>query len=78
VPGDFGVPAAFGGVVAEGGDVSELGQVKHATAFLQWLSGHDLALPACRQADIDAWHAEHNEHGRNTIRAQSLAGKDAA
>ncbi len=44
-------------------------QVKHATAFLRWLSGHGLTLSACRQADIDAWHAGHNEHGRNTIRA---------
>jgi hypothetical protein len=44
-------------------------QVKHSTAFLQWLSGHGLTLSTCRQADIDAWHAEHNEHGRNTIRA---------
>jgi hypothetical protein len=23
----------------------------------------------CRQADIDAWHAEHNEHSRNALRA---------
>jgi hypothetical protein len=38
-------------------------QVKHSTAFLQWLSGHGLTLSTCRQADIDAWHAEHNEHG---------------
>ena len=44
-------------------------QVKHATAFLQWLSDHNRNLPACRQADIDAWHAEHNEHSRNTLRA---------
>jgi hypothetical protein len=44
-------------------------QVKHATAFLQWLSGHGLTLSTCRQADIDGWHAKHNEHGRNTIRA---------
>lgn len=44
-------------------------QVKHATAFLRWLSEHDLALSACRQGDIDAWHVEHNEHDRNTIRA---------
>ena len=25
--------------------------------------------PACRQADIDAWYAENNEHGRITLRA---------
>ena len=44
-------------------------QVKQATAFLRWLSGHDLTLSACRQADIDAWHAGHNEHARSAIRA---------
>ena len=44
-------------------------QVKHATAFLQWLSERGLALRDCRQADIDAWHAESNEHARNTTRA---------
>lgn len=44
-------------------------QIKYATAFLQWLSGHSLTLSTCRQADIDAWHAEHNEHRRKTIRA---------
>lgn len=43
-------------------------QVKHATAFLRWLAEHGLTLPTCRQTDIDAWHVEHNEHGRNTIR----------
>jgi hypothetical protein len=60
-------------------------QVKHATAFLRWLSGQGLTLPTCRQADIDAWHAEHNEHGRNTIRAflrwcmtSRLTGRPAA
>jgi hypothetical protein len=44
-------------------------QVKQATAFLRWLSEHDLTLSACRQADIDAWHAGHNEHARSAIRA---------
>jgi hypothetical protein len=44
-------------------------QVKHATTFLRWLSDRDLTLSTCRQADIDAWHVEHTEHGRNTIRA---------
>lgn len=44
-------------------------QIKRATAFLPWLSGHGITLPACRQADIDVWHAGHNQHGRNTIRA---------
>jgi hypothetical protein len=44
-------------------------QVKHATALLQWLDQHHLTLSTCRQADIDAWHVEHNEHDRNTVRA---------
>ncbi len=44
-------------------------QVKHATAFLGWLAGRDLTLNTCRQTDIDAWHVEHNEHARRTIRA---------
>ena len=44
-------------------------QVKHATALLQWLSEHGVTLSTCRQADIDAWHVEHNEHDRNTVRA---------
>jgi hypothetical protein len=44
-------------------------QVKHATTFLRWLSDHGLTLSTCRQVDIDAWHAEHTEHGRSTIRA---------
>ncbi|QNE17197.1 hypothetical protein F1D05_03805 [Kribbella qitaiheensis] len=44
-------------------------QIKHATAFLQWLCEHDLVLSTCRQVDIDTWHVEHNEHSRNTVRA---------
>jgi hypothetical protein len=44
-------------------------QVKHAAAFLRWLSERGLVLSTCRQADIDAWHIEHNEHGRDTLRA---------
>lgn len=44
-------------------------QVKHATAFLQWLLEHDRTLSTCRQADIDAWHVEHNAHAHATIRA---------
>ncbi|WP_438490266.1 hypothetical protein [Streptomyces sp. S186] len=42
------------------------GQARHG--FLGWPSEHGLTLPTCRQANIDAWHVEHNEHGRNTIR----------
>src|SRR5664280_780896 len=44
-------------------------QVKHAAAFLRWISERGLVLSTCRQADIDAWHIEHNEHGRDTLRA---------
>lgn len=44
-------------------------QINHATGFLRWLSDRDLGLSTCRQADIDAWHVEHTEHDRNTIRA---------
>ena len=43
-------------------------QVKRATAFPQWLSGRGLTLADCRQADIDAWYAESNEHARNYTR----------
>ncbi|MER5915864.1 hypothetical protein ABT124_36985 [Streptomyces sp. NPDC001982] len=43
-------------------------QVKHATAFLRWLSEQGLTLATCGQSNIDTWHVEHNEHGRNTIR----------
>jgi len=43
-------------------------QVLRATAFLRWLSGQGLTLTGCRQADIDAWYAESNVKGRNTIR----------
>lgn len=43
-------------------------QIKHATAFLSWPDGHGRDLATCRQTDIDLWHVEHNEHGRNTVR----------
>ncbi len=43
-------------------------QVKRATAFLRWLSGRGLTLADCRQAGIDAWYAESNEHARNYTR----------
>ncbi|WP_202798798.1 hypothetical protein [Saccharopolyspora spinosa] len=43
-------------------------QIRHATAFLAWLATRHTALGNCRQADIDAWHAGHNEHGRNAVR----------
>jgi hypothetical protein len=43
-------------------------QVKSATAFLRWLSGRDVALDGCRQADVDAWYADGSVRGRGTIR----------
>jgi integrase len=44
-------------------------QVKRATAFLGWLSGRGLSLRDCRQADIDAWHAENNQAARHVTRS---------
>jgi hypothetical protein len=44
-------------------------QVKRATAFLRWLSERGLTLRDCQQADIDAWHAENNQHARHVTRA---------
>jgi len=44
-------------------------EVKHATSFLHWLDEHDLTLATCRQGDIDAWHVEHHEYARQTVRA---------
>jgi hypothetical protein len=44
-------------------------QIRHATAFLQWLFSRDIALHSCGQADIDAWHVENNEHVRKVTRA---------
>ncbi|GGQ40093.1 hypothetical protein GCM10010266_73990 [Streptomyces griseomycini] len=33
-------------------------QTTQAGAFLVWLAARDVALSACTQADLDAWHAE--------------------
>ncbi|MEV5011360.1 MULTISPECIES: hypothetical protein [unclassified Streptomyces] len=33
-------------------------QITQAGAFLVWLAARDVALSACTQADLDAWHAE--------------------
>ena len=63
------LPAPDSGTAGQAGQKPHGDQIKRATAFLPWLSGHGITLPACRQADIDAWHAGHNQHGRNTIRA---------
>ena len=43
-------------------------QVKTATAFLGWLSARGAALADCRQADVDAWHAEHVGSAFSVIR----------
>ncbi len=44
-------------------------QVNRATAFLGWLTDRSLELADCRQAEIDAWHAEHKQHDRTALRA---------
>jgi hypothetical protein len=49
-------------------------QIKYATSFLGWLATHDRALHTCSQANIDTWHAEHNEHDRNCLRGFLLWG----
>ncbi|MGW5456214.1 hypothetical protein [Nocardia sp. NPDC003979] len=43
-------------------------QITQVTRYLGWLAEHDLTLTDCVQADIDAWHVEHNAHARNSIR----------
>ncbi|OIJ98361.1 hypothetical protein [Streptomyces colonosanans] len=43
-------------------------QIKHATAFLQWLSTRNSSLASCGQLDIDAWFAENTEHRRTCLR----------
>ncbi|MFB7293210.1 hypothetical protein [Actinacidiphila glaucinigra] len=44
-------------------------QIKHATAFIQWLGERNATLASCGQTDVDAWWAENSEHGRNCLRA---------
>ncbi|MET7304910.1 hypothetical protein [Embleya sp. NPDC005575] len=43
-------------------------QIKYAGLFLGWLAARDRTLADCRQADIDAWHAEQGTHARNRLR----------
>jgi hypothetical protein len=43
-------------------------QVKHATSFLAWLARRNVALAACGQAHIDAWHVEHSLRARTCVR----------
>ena len=44
-------------------------QVKAATDFLMWLSGRNVDLISCRQADIDTWFAESKDAARPGTRA---------
>lgn len=44
-------------------------QFIQATAFLGWLGQRGHALAEATQADLDAWHASHNDHQRRTLRA---------
>lgn len=43
-------------------------QVDQATKFLGWLADRDLTLAGCGQAELDAWHVEHNAHAHASIR----------
>ncbi len=38
------------------------------TRFLDWLAQRQRVLRTCEQADIDTWHAEHNEYLRRCLR----------
>ena len=44
-------------------------QFTQAQAFLGWLQQRDHCLAEATQADLDAWHATHNDHQRRTLRA---------
>jgi hypothetical protein len=44
-------------------------QFAQAQAFLGWLQQRGHALAEATQADLDAWHASHNDHQRRTLRA---------
>jgi len=44
-------------------------QFIQATAFLAWLQQRGHSLAEATQADLDAWHATHNDHQRRTLRA---------
>lgn len=44
-------------------------QLIQATAFLGWLQQRDHSQAEATQADLDAWHATHNDHQRRTLRA---------
>jgi hypothetical protein len=44
-------------------------QLTQAQAFLGWLGQRDHCLAEATQADLDAWHATHNDHQRRTLQA---------
>jgi hypothetical protein len=44
-------------------------QFTQAHRFLGWLQQRDHILAQATQADLDAWHAAHNDHQRRTLRA---------
>jgi hypothetical protein len=44
-------------------------QLTQAHRFLDWLQQRDHTLAQATQADLDAWHATHNDHQRRTLRA---------
>lgn len=44
-------------------------QFTQAQAFLGWLQERDHCLAEATQADLDDWHATHNDHQRRTLRA---------
>jgi hypothetical protein len=44
-------------------------QFTQAQAFLGWLQERDHCLAEATQADLDGWHATHNDHRRRTLRA---------
>ena len=44
-------------------------QFTQARRFLGWLQQRDHTLAQATQADLDAWHATHNDHRRRTLRA---------
>jgi hypothetical protein len=44
-------------------------QFTQAHRFLGWLQARDHTLAQATQADLDAWHATHNDHQRRTLRA---------
>jgi hypothetical protein len=44
-------------------------QFTQAQAFLGFIQQHDHCLAEATRADLDAWHATHNDHQRRTLRA---------